>query len=79
MTDLCEFLILKIEELVFYKVSPDEALVTTNLLDSIALVDLAVAIQNETKIKIPFQEINRENFNTVINIIEYLNSKLKAI
>lgn len=75
MEDLTEFIIEKIEELVFYRVSPDEALVSTNLLDSIALVDLTVAIQNKTGKPIAFTDINMENFETVTTITNYLNNR----
>lgn len=65
-----------IEEIVFYRVSPDELLISGHILDSIALVDLAVAIDSRTGVKIPFNEINEENFDTVNRIITYLNQRM---
>lgn len=75
MKEICDFLTDEIENLVFYRVSEEEALVSSKLLDSIGLVDLAVAIEQQYGIKIPFNEINEENFDQIRLIAEYIHTK----
>lgn len=74
-TNLESFLTDKIKELAFVNVGRGDALVSSNLLDSITVVDLGVAIEDEYGIKIPFTEITEENFDSVERIMAYLQSK----
>jgi D-alanine--poly(phosphoribitol) ligase subunit 2 len=76
MDEIREFLSDEIENLVFYRVAAEEALVSTKLLDSIALVDLAVAIEQKYGIKIPFNEINEENFDQINLIAAFIERKM---
>ena len=69
------FLIDKIEELAFTKVTKYQNLWESKILDSISIVELVVEIENEYSIKIPFNEIVVENFETVENILKYIDSK----
>lgn len=69
------FLIDKIEELAFTKVTKYQKLWESKILDSISIVELVVEIENEYSIKIPFNEIVVENFETVENILKYIDSK----
>lgn len=71
-----DFLIEKIDEIAFSTVEPDEKLWESEILDSITVVELAVEIENEYGIKIPFDEIVVENFETVNLLIAYINKKL---
>jgi acyl carrier protein len=70
-----EFLREEVQKFAFKEVSDSESLAKSRLLDSITLVDLAVAIEDEYKIKIPFTEITEENFDTIDLITSYLNRK----
>ncbi len=69
------FLIDKIEELAFTKVTKSELLWGSKILDSISIVELVVEIENEFSIKIPFNEIVVENFETIENMMKYIESK----
>lgn len=70
-----EFLINKIEEIAFAKVGKTDSLWKAKVLDSITIVELAVEIEGEYGIKIPFNEIVEDNFETVENITKYISSK----
>ena len=69
------FLIDKIEELAFTKVTITDKLWESNILDSISIVELVVEIENEFSIKVPFNEIIVENFETIELIMKYIESK----
>lgn len=73
-----DFLIDKIEEIAFSTVTKDEALWSSSILDSITIVELAVEIENEFDIKIPFDQIIEDNFQTVSNMINYIERKVNA-
>jgi acyl carrier protein len=69
----------QIRKLVFRPVADDELLVSTNVLDSIAIVDLAVALENESGITIPFTDISKDNFDSINLINQYLQSRGVAV
>ena len=69
------FLIDKINELAFTKVTITDKLWESNILDSISIVELVVEIENEFSIKVPFNEIIVENFETIELIMKYIESK----
>ena len=69
------FLIDKIDELAFTKVTITDKLWESNILDSISIVELVVEIENEFSIKVPFNEIIVENFETIELIMKYIESK----
>ncbi len=70
-----ECLIEKIEELAFSTVELDDSLWESGILDSIIIVELAVEIEEEFDIKIPFEEIVTDNFETVSLLIAYIEKK----
>jgi acyl carrier protein len=70
-----EFLIEKIEELAFSTVELNDSLWESGVLDSIIIVELAVEIEEEFDIKIPFDEIITENFETLLRLITYIEQK----
>jgi acyl carrier protein len=76
--NLKRFVIGQIENLTFSKVKEDDSLIKSKLLDSISSVDLAVAIEDETKISIPAVDINELNFESVNKIAEYVIRKLNG-
>jgi acyl carrier protein len=69
------FLIDKIEELAFTKVTTTDKLWESKILDSMSIVELVVEIENEFSIKVPFNEIVVENFETIELIMKYIESK----
>ena len=69
------FLIDKIDELAFTKVTVTDKLWESKILDSISIVELVVEIENEFSIKVPFNEIIVENFETIELIMKYIESK----
>jgi len=71
-----KFIINKIEEITFTEVGPTDSLWEEKVLDSITIVELVVELENEYKIKVPFNEIIVENFETVERIVVYLNGKI---
>lgn len=73
MNDLKKFIQDEITTLAFKKVSHDESLVHSKLLDSITLVDLLVAIEEKTGKQIPQHMINDDNFDSIDKIIETLD------
>jgi acyl carrier protein len=70
-----EFLIDKIDEIAFSTVELDDALWTSGILDSITIVELAAEVEDEFDIKIPFDEIIEDNFETLSNLITYIKKK----
>jgi len=72
-----DFIITKIDEIAFLTVSPDEVLWLTGILDSITVVELAVEIENEFNIRIPIEEINEDNFQSVNSLMSYIEEKQK--
>jgi acyl carrier protein len=70
-----EFLKQEIKNLVFKNVDTTESLIKSGLLSSITVVDLAVLIEENYKIKIPFTDISKDNFDTIELMIQFLKSK----
>jgi acyl carrier protein len=70
-----EFIKEQIKALIFRNVRDDEALLSGKVLDSIVVVDLAVALEDHYHVKIPFTDINETNFETVSKIAAYLQNK----
>lgn len=70
-----DFVIDKIEELTFTRVEEHESLWQAKVLDSITIVELVVELEKEAGIKIPFQEITEDHFETVALILNYLEKK----
>ncbi len=71
-----KFIIDKIEEITFSQVERTDSLWEEKILDSITIVELVVELENEFHVKVPFNEIVIENFETVQKIAAYLNSKI---
>lgn len=71
-----KFIIDKIEEITFSQVELSDSLWEEKILDSISIVELVVELENEFDVKVPFNEIIIENFETVEKIAAYLKSKI---
>ena len=65
-----------VEEIAFKKVEIDEALYTSNLIDSMGTVDLAMMLEEEFNIKIDTRDIIESNFDSVNNLANYIKSRV---
>ncbi len=70
-----EFLIAKVDEIAFTEVGLDDSLWQSGVLDSITVVELAVEVENEYEISVPFEEIIEDNFETLARLIAYITKK----
>jgi acyl carrier protein len=75
MSEISSFLIDKIEEISFSTVEATDSLWKEKVLDSITIIELIVEIEKEYGFKVPFADIEEENFETVELIVSYVNSK----
>jgi acyl carrier protein len=55
--------------------SIESDLVETGLLDSLKLVELMTSLEDEFGITISFDEIEIDNFRSVVSIAEYVNQR----
>jgi D-alanine--poly(phosphoribitol) ligase subunit 2 len=65
-----------VEEIAFKKVEIDEALYTSNLIDSMGTVDLAMILEEEFNIKIDTRDIIESNFDSLDKLANYIKSRL---
>ena len=66
-----------VEEIAFKKVEVDEALYTSNLIDSMGTVDLAMMLEEEFGIKIDTRDIIESNFDSVSKLAKYIKSRIE--
>mgnify|MGYP000889835933 CR=1 FL=1 len=65
-----------VEEIAFKSVKIDEPLYTSNLVDSMGTVDLAMMLEEEFNIKIDTRDIIESNFDSVEKLANYIKSRL---
>lgn len=65
-----------VEEIAFKKVEIDEPLYTSNLIDSMGTVDLAMVLEEEFNIKIDTRDIIESNFDSVEKLANYIKSRI---
>ncbi|MFW2515733.1 acyl carrier protein [Aliarcobacter butzleri] len=65
-----------VEEIVFKKVEIDEPLYTSNLIDSMGTVDLAMMLEEEFNIKIDTRDIIESNFDSIEKLANYIKSRI---
>lgn len=65
-----------VEKIAFRKVREDEPLLSSQLIDSIGFVDLVVALEQEFHVKIDVNAVSERNFNTVTDIVKFLETKV---
>ncbi|AXX94948.1 MULTISPECIES: acyl carrier protein [Arcobacter] len=65
-----------VEEIAFKKVTDDEALYTSNLIDSMGTVDLAMMLEEEFNIKIDTRDIIESNFDSIDKLANYIKSRI---
>jgi len=76
MSNLIERIQPLVEEITFKKVKVDEALYTSNLIDSMGTVDLAIMLEDEFNIKIDTRDIIESNFDSIDKLSLYIKSRL---
>jgi D-alanine--poly(phosphoribitol) ligase subunit 2 len=74
--DLIERIKPLVEEISFKKVEIDEPLYTSNLIDSMGTVDLAMMLEEEFNIKIDTRDIIESNFDSVTKLASYIKSRV---
>jgi acyl carrier protein len=74
MEDLKNFIQEEIVNVAFKKVSYDESLIHSKLLDSITMIDIIVSIEEKIGKQIPQHLINDDNFDSIDKIINTINS-----
>ena len=65
-----------VEEIAFKQVQIDEPLYTSNLIDSMGTVDLAMMLEEEFNIKIDTRDIIETNFDSLDKLAKYIQSRL---
>ncbi len=65
-----------VEEITFKSVSMDEALYTSNLIDSMGTVDLALMLEDEFDIKIDTRDIIESNFDSIEKLALYIARRI---
>jgi acyl carrier protein len=74
MEDLKTYIQSEIMNVAFKKVSFNESLIHSKLLDSITMIDLIVSIEEKIGKQIPQHLINDDNFDSIDKIIDTVNS-----
>ncbi|MFZ1686268.1 MAG: acyl carrier protein [Flavobacteriales bacterium] len=65
----------EVRNVAFRSVSESDALLEQNILDSVGAVDLAVALEGAFGISIPFVDINKQHFHSVLTLLDYVQKK----
>jgi acyl carrier protein len=63
------------EKILIETSSVEDDLIETGLLDSLKLVELMTSLEDEFGITISFDEIEIDNFRSVVSIAEYVNQR----
>jgi len=75
--DIKELIQKEIKSIAFVGVSYDTSLINSNILDSLAVIDLAIFLEEQTDLSIPARDINSDNFESINKIADYLKRKKK--
>ena len=67
---------LLVEEIIFTEVGNDDPLYTSNLIDSMGTVDLAMMLEDEFDIKIDTRDIIESNFDSISKLVNYIKSRI---
>ena len=65
-----------VEEIIFKEVGNDDPLYTSNLIDSMGTVDLAMMLEEEFNIKIDVRDIIESNFDSINKLAAYIKSRV---
>jgi len=73
-----ETIFAEVAAVVLRPVKPLESLLVSQLLDSVSLLDLAVALEKRFALRIPNGDLNADNFDSVEKIASYLERRSVA-
>jgi acyl carrier protein len=76
MALLEEFISTKILKQPGRKISPDEKLISSGLIDSFSLVDLALFVEDTFNVDIDDAELNAQTFNNLNQLTTLIESRL---
>ena len=77
MTALEEYISAKILKQPGRKVSPDETLISSGMIDSFSLVDLALFVEDAFNVRIDDAELNAQTFNNLNELAALIESRRK--
>lgn len=60
------------------EISNNDPLISSGLIDSFSLVDLALIVEELYKVRIEDYELNSDNFDTLNELAEIINARLPA-
>ena len=59
------------------KINPDEFLISSGMIDSFSLVDLALFVEDTFNVRIEDAELNAQTFNSLNQLAALIESRLK--
>jgi acyl carrier protein len=77
MTALEEYISTKILKQPGRKISPDETLISSGMIDSFSLVDLALFVEDTFNVRIDDAELNAQTFNNLNELAALIESRRK--
>ncbi len=76
---ISSILSVKIAERIFKQpnrlIKPDEPLISSGLIDSFSLVDLAIIVEDEFGVRIDDSELNADTFDTLDALVKLIESR----
>ena len=75
ISKLSEYIAVQILKQPNRKISPDEALISEGLIDSFSLVDLAIFVEDNFRVKIDDTELNADTFDTLGQLVELIERR----
>ena len=58
------------------KIKPDEPIISSGLIDSFNLVDVALLVEDTWGVRIDDSELNADTFDTLVQLAELIESRL---
>ncbi|MCX8061126.1 MAG: acyl carrier protein [Anaerolineales bacterium] len=77
LDDLSKFIAEKILQSPTRKIAQDEALISSGLLDSFHLIDLAIYIEERFGVKIEDTELNRQTFDNLEQLAKLIQDRMR--
>jgi acyl carrier protein len=77
MTSLEDFISSKILKQPGRKINPDQVLISSGMIDSFSLVDLALFVEDTFGVHIDDAELNAQTFNSLNQLAALIESRLK--
>ncbi len=73
-----EALLVTVESFVGRPIHPEEALIESGIIDSVTLVELIRALEEQFEIAIGLDDLNPEHFATAHTLFGFISQKVKA-